>query len=799
MRHVKNIPFLRYLIFCSYFFLAGEIYGQTPENAAWGKNGNDPSGRDVREKLYVHTDKNFYIAGEIVWFKLYCVDAALNQPLGISTVAYVEIVDRNNAAVLQAKIALGKEGGQGSFYLPISVSSDNYILRAYTSRMKNYGPSVYFEKEISIVNTIKTPGSPAGHENPEITARFFPEGGRLVSGLESKIGFTVTGPTGKGINAEGIVVDNNGDTVQHFSSRRYGIGSFVFRPAEGYTYNAVLMLPSGEKIVQPIPAAEQYGYVMNVSDDKNGSYRIKVLGKNKPGESITGNVFLVAHTKKAAKQVQQGTVNDSQEMIFYLDRDRLGDGVTCLTLFDREGRAVCERLVFIPPHQHTAATVIADRKEYRTRSEVNLSVSFPVDSGMEDAVNCSVSVFQTDSLQNTTSPDIHDYLWLTSYLSGRVESPGYYFSNDSGVGEAIENLMLTQGWRLLRRDSLSPVLKFKPETDGHLVTGRVFNTKTGRLVANARAYLSVPSQPFGFYLNQSDSTGEIRFNVKNYYGPGDIILQPEESNYQNYRVDLLSPFSLDTVYTPPGLLSVPRGMEEWLRGASVGVQAQNIYRKDSLFKYIPPRLSDTLPFFGKAEYSYKLDDYKRFTTMEEVLREYVLPVNVVLRNGRLYMGIVDDAMNVFNRNNMLVLVDGVPLHDPNKIFSFDPLKVKKLEVVPGNYVIGSAIFPGVASFETYEGRFSAFELDSSLVAIDYEGLQLQREFYSPVYSDSIKQERIPDFRTTLYWEPRFGALDPGSAHIRFFTSDRRGKFLVHLQGVGKKGEIISSTTSFVVD
>src|SRR3978361_2060183 len=68
----------------------------------------------LQEKLFIHTDKDFYLAGEIIWCKLYTVDASFHKPLDISKVAYVELVDTANRPVLQAKIGLNKGSGNGS-------------------------------------------------------------------------------------------------------------------------------------------------------------------------------------------------------------------------------------------------------------------------------------------------------------------------------------------------------------------------------------------------------------------------------------------------------------------------------------------------------------------------------------------------------------------------------------------------------------------------------------------------------------------------------------------------------------
>jgi hypothetical protein len=208
---------------------------------------------------------------------------------------------------------------------------------------------------------------------------------------------------------------------------------------------------------------------------------------------------------------------------------------------------------------------------------------------------------------------------------------------------------------------------------------------------------------------------------------------------------------------------------------------------------------DTVAFYGKPEYSFRLDEYKRFTTMEEVLREYVPFVNVVMRNGNLYMNVFDESTKRIYEKNALVLLDGVPLKNYNKMFSYDPLKVVKLDVVPRRYLFGGTNFSGIISFQTYTGRFDGFELDPSIITMDYEGLQLQREFYAPVYTTKEQQEsRLPDFRTTLYWKPDIVSHGDKTIAIPFFTSDQKGKFLVLLQGITNKGQPVSATTSFSV-
>src|SRR5436190_5992279 len=210
MAEIRDLSFLR---ICLLFLTVVPLKGWTQDEPF--KNIEQRfevfSDYSLPEKIYLHTDKTFYLAGEIIWFKMYYVDGINHQPLNLSKVAYVELMDRNNKPVLQAKIALTEKGGSGSFYLPLTLNSDNYTLRAYTHWMKNTGADYFFEKTIGVVNTIKPAEGKFVPDSIKVTADFFPEGGNMVQGIETKIAFHIADQNGQGLNARGIITNDKGD------------------------------------------------------------------------------------------------------------------------------------------------------------------------------------------------------------------------------------------------------------------------------------------------------------------------------------------------------------------------------------------------------------------------------------------------------------------------------------------------------------------------------------------------------------------------------------------------------------
>jgi hypothetical protein len=179
--------------------------------------------------------------------------------------------------------------------------------------------------------------------------------------------------------------------------------------------------------------------------------------------------------------------------------------------------------------------------------------------------------------------------------------------------------------------------------------------------------------------------------------------------------------------------------------------------------------------------------------MEEVLREYVYEV-LVRRQKENFHFVVADVDNKIFLDDPFTLINGVPVFDPNKIIKYDPLKVKKIDIIKRKYFYGPLIMNGIVNFITYQPDP---ELNPS--ALEYEGLQYQREFYSPVYETPEQvSSHLPDFRNVLYWAPDVKTDAQGKAEINFYTSDIKGKYVAVLQGMNDDGRVGEKFISFEV-
>ncbi|WP_432709437.1 hypothetical protein, partial [Pedobacter sp.] len=733
-----------------------------------------------KEKLYVHTDKEFYLTGELLWFKVYEQrDGASDM---FSQVVYVDVLDQNNNAILQAKIDMKAGSGNGSLYVPVTAANGRYKLRAYTSWMKNFGPETFFEKQISIVNPLNAPETEKAEKSKD-DLQFFPEGGDLVAGISSKVAFKATDQYGKGINLNGVIVNERNEQVATFETKKFGMGSFQFTPAANSRYKALVTSEGKDLMVKDLPAVKRQGYVLSL---RSTTGRLDLQVNTNLADQ--DGVYLFIHNGKEVTLAERLNLTAGTTTLA-IDKKKLRDGISYLTLFNGKGQPVAERLFFKRPERKLTIEAAADLTAYQTRQQVKVKLNALNETGLAQTADLSISIHQLDALQQAEQVDIVSYLWLGSAIKGHLESPTYYFQNEyTETDEALDLLLLTQGWRQFNWEQAlaaqKPMFKFLPEYTGHLITGKITNTQ-GQAVKDKMAYLGVIGERVQFYGAKSDSTGRLIFNTRDFYGPNEVVLQTNNQVDSNLTGSLESPFAEQFNATPLADFSVNPAQLELLQEHSLSMQVRNTFAGEQLRRYYAPGI-DSIAFYGKPSKVYKLDDYTRFTTMEEVLREFVPEVSVY-RSKRGYQLKVANARRFLDANP-LVLLDGVPYFNMDQVMALDPLKIKSMDVIAHKYYWGPTVLEGIIKLNTYKNDLGGMDIDPRAVVLDYEGMQLQREFYSPVYeTPDQKNSRIPDFRNVLYWSPNLTTDQQGNGNIAFYTSDQTGHYIGVIEGLSEDG------------
>ncbi|SHI35229.1 hypothetical protein SAMN02745146_0620 [Hymenobacter daecheongensis DSM 21074] len=778
--------------------LAGTAAGQTADSLSSLRRRLDRYQQTApTEKLFLHLDRPLYLSGETMWFKVYAVDGTHARPLPLSTVAYVEVLDKEQRPVLQGKIPLRQATGQGSFVLPTALPSGAYTVRAYTSWMKNFAPDYYFHSTVTVVNTFTASGTATSKDSAAYAVEFFPEGGHLVQGLSSQVAFKVTDRAGVGMAAEGRVLDQQGNVAGTFQTLRFGMGSFRFTPKAGNTYTAVVALGRKPVLRHKLPAAQPQGYVLHL-DDQATQVLLTVTSTSLQPETV----FLLAHARQhAATALQAQLING--HAVFSLSKSQLAEGISHFTLFNAARQPLCERLYFQRPQAALSIVAALDKKQYVSRDRVSVQLATTSIAGTPApeplAASLSMAVYRLDSLTTAPTPDILSYLWLQADLKGHVENPAYYLTPDPAAAAAADNLMLTQGWSRFRWEQVFAPTPFEylPELNGPLLRARLTQPGTGRPLPGITTYLTSPSRIIRLNPATSTANGLLYFELGDVSGSHDLVVQTDPKQDTTGRVELLSAFS--TRFAPTaGTYTAPAiRFRSDITRRHFQAQVQKLYSGKFTNHYRVPA-ADSTAFYGKPDEVYLLDKYTRFKVLEEVMREYVPGVVVRIHKDGFHFLVLDKVNKTVLSENPMVLLDGVPIFNLNKMMAMDPLKIQKLEVVDSRYFHGPSIYDGIVSYTTYKGDLEGFPLDPRVLVQQYEGLQHQREFYAPRYDTPAQQQsRLPDLRNLLYWNPNLATTGAGAAKLDFYTGDQAGRYLVLVQGLAANG--LAGSTSVILE
>ncbi|MDR3220077.1 MAG: TonB-dependent receptor plug domain-containing protein [Dysgonamonadaceae bacterium] len=154
---VKRILCL--FLFVSLFFPAlGQIAGEESESTQVAlKRLEVQLAAFPQEKVYLQTDKPYYMNGEKIFFRVFLLNALNNSEINISRYVYVELI--NPAGKVAQRLQIHPEGNlfYGALVLPDDLPQGNYHLRAYTRFMENQTETAFYSRSVFIAdpNTAK--------------------------------------------------------------------------------------------------------------------------------------------------------------------------------------------------------------------------------------------------------------------------------------------------------------------------------------------------------------------------------------------------------------------------------------------------------------------------------------------------------------------------------------------------------------------------------------------------------------------------------------------------------------------
>ncbi|MCF0043687.1 TonB-dependent receptor plug domain-containing protein [Dyadobacter fanqingshengii] len=734
-------------------------------------------------KAYLHLDKPYYTTGDTLWFKSYLVEGSLHLADSASNLLYVDLIEqRTGRNVALRRVQLSGGIGHGEIVLADSIPKGAYTIRAYTNWMRNFSENYFFQKDIYLFDpeNIAEPAAPT-----TVDLKFFPEGGQLIAGVNTRVALKAVGGNGLGQDVNGFILNQNKDTVAFYKSDHLGMGRFQFEPKPGEVYDAFINGKDGKISRFDFPKVMESGYTMIVDNLSNPLKMRLIIYFKMPGKQESG-IHIVGHSRGIVAFVAKGKVT-AKGLMLNLPTTEFPDGITHLTLFDEQSKPVSERLVFINHNRSLNVKIVPTKMAYKPREKTEIEIAVTDSAG--NPVEANVSVAVTDAgqiLQQPNDENIMSYLLLSSDLKGFIEQPAYYFDPAKSERKIhMDYLMMTQGWSRFKWEDVLADSLLQPQRyveQGITLEGEVKrNNKKLSEKVMLSMYLSNDSLNT-FMTSETDANG--RFGIYNLVFADSLKIRLQGMNKKgnanlSFRLDPFAAPRATLLKAPFYPITVDaKQLLEYLKRAQ---QDQQIARK---IRESRERLLQEVTIKGKKEV--QRDPRKLYGSADASIKVTTQMASggrsiLDILAGRVAgVQVVGSGMNASvyirgNRGEPLFVLDGMPV-DKDMISNLNTFDVESIDVLkgPSAAIFGSRGGNGVISILTKRGNenydYSQDVVPGVLVS-KIAGFNVPKEFYAPAYEVSKPQNVNPDYRSTVFWAPMLRTNKQGKARFAYFNTD----------------------------
>ncbi|SOD14413.1 TonB-dependent receptor [Pedobacter xixiisoli] len=752
------------------------------------------------EKIHIHTNQPFYLKSDTIWFKVYVVNTNLNRPSIVSNTVLVDLISPDGETIKQAKLKLSVGLADGFLSLSDTLKSGNYQLRAYTDQLKNYGSKFYYRKTIHITDSI---GVSKQRIVKNFNISFFPEGGDLIYGIKSIVGFKAVGDDGLGVKIAGEIVDDKGKLITKINTENLGMGRFSFVPESDRKYFANVRSDNGGYVKEHLPVVKQNGFVINV-ENKADSIFVKI--KTDIG-AIRNDVVLIASqdglVRYASKKHLASSINQLS-----IDKAVFYTGVVQFTLFNIDGIPVAERLIFCN-HNDMLKITSNIMPEYKKREKVNLEVNLKDFSGVSEIGSLSVSVYNETEFpfDEDEERSIAADLLLISDLKGYIEKPNSYFSKSDTIKERyLDNLMLTQGWRRF---------SWKEQLSSKMITAK----EQMMITDNIRGSIQLASKkPYshadiilyqqGYFkdilFSKTDSVGKFSFEKLNLIDKNQIVIAPVDQKIKGLiikvdgmenKADIEKVSTFGEIYLVDSVKSVENLHVNNLYKRFLGTTLKQVIIKGKR-RADAVEGSANLNGSGKADAIVLAKDLETTHDLTTYLINNVMGLK--LSDDMIYSRDVPEK-DEFGKilkgpPPMLVIFDGMPVSQASfKISNINANDVASIEILKGTSAAMYGIngLGGVIIITQKRGFNSdddpSRKSNKGVFNFSITGYQIKKEHYSPSYD--VKAPQNYDFRKALYWNPSMLVVKDQVNKLSFYNSDYSGKVKVVIEGISADGQV----------
>ncbi len=759
-----------------------------------------------QEKVHLHFDKSVYNKGETIWFKAYLM--AGSDVSNLSKNFYADWYDATGKLIAHNLFPVFGSSAKGQFIVPEDYELSTLHLRAYTKWMLNFDSAFLFEKDI----TISQPQTKNTSTVEPITElHLFPESGDLVNGVNSKIAFLATNQNGKPVSIKAAIRNSKNELIDSFQTEHEGMGSFTIDKIKtDETYYIFWIDEFGKTGFNLLPAVKKTGAIIQIQTLSN-KILVDIQRSADKSEALSP-LYLLAHMNQQVLYKLKINLENKAAALTEINTSNFPTGVLQLTLFNALWRPVAERIVFVNNHQYqfkASINTITNGVEKRDKNIVELDVA---DSAF---ANMSMSITDAGLFQEKNT--IVSQFLLSDDIKGNVTNPSFYFENDEdSTKHFLDLVMLTHGWRRFNWNDIAeakmPTINYERDSDyieiGGTATGRAFRNVEDKdfitliLMAqdSSKQFIPIPIEENGTFSKSGfmffDTVNVFyRFKQKNLASKTSIafktnIFSPKDSYLKEFNKYYFKQYDSAQLAREQYFIEEQKRLEK-LRSTTT---LKDVIVHSRLKPKTPLDIVDEKYTSGAFSFESK---YRADIINDPVAYSYfdifrylqsrvagldVSPVQQTTASDNMYNVTLRGETPFFYLDEMRVDLTAIA-HLPMSEIAYVKIFSTPFVLAEGNG------FGGAIAVYTKRGddRFiNPIQAEKKFLS----GYTKFKEFYSPNYSDSIKNF-APDTRTTLYWNPYILTNSKNrKVQLEFYNNDVSRKLRVILEGMNADGKLV---------
>jgi hypothetical protein len=347
----------------------------------------------------------------------------------------------------------------------------------------------------------------------------------------------------------------------------------------------------------------------------------------------------------------------------------------------------------------------------------------------------------------------------------------------------------------LNPEQAAGLVEYANGKDSHIfnrltLSGKVIDQKSKMPVSGETVLFSIPDSIPQVNYATTNENGEFRFEMDEYYGSQDIIVQTL-SKSEKYEIILYSNL-LDPPSRIPFYISDDVENSEYAKDAVQRSSLQKAYEAEAV--KLKPKSINKYPFYGTPANTVIPGRYIELNDFEEITKELLPLCRIKKDKENVSYRIFDQSKNGYF-DSPWILVDGIPIFEVKKLHPLNSQKIKKIDVQTQLRCYGDLLIEGALSITTTNGNFEDVPLPVNAVRTTFE------TFYQPHgYSGNrfVNDKNLADFKDVLYWKPMLDTISNVSK-ISVQCSYEKGSYIAIAQSVDQDGVVHRSVCRFNVE